>query len=70
MLFLSGFEPYSRWVPLLSTVLSVLLIKIKIKIKIKITITIKIKIKIKQQQRRRQSENRSPEQMNSRSFKL
>ena len=23
MLFLSGFEPYSRWVPLLSTVLSV-----------------------------------------------
>ena len=58
MLFLSGFEPYSRWVPLLSTVLSVLLIKIK------------IKIKIKQQQRRRQSENRSPEQMNLRSFKL
>ena len=54
MLFLSGFEPYSRWVPLLSSVLSV---------------TVRT-VKIKQLKRRRQSANLSPEQMNLRSFKL
>ena len=49
MLFLSGFEPYSRWVPLLSTVLSVLLIKIKIKIKIKFKLKLKLQLQLQLQ---------------------